>query len=323
MDVIIVGAGMAGLSAARELKKRGRSVLLLDKGRGVGGRMATRRLEGARFDTGAQFFSARSAPFRELLKEELLPNGTAQVWYRRKDEPYYRGEPSMTGVPKLLAQGLEIRSSTRVIDMEAGPKGWRLTVESADGPISGSSLLLTSPVPQTLDLLAPVASRVDQETLDLLESIVYDPALALLLLLEGASPVPEPGYHRPEGSEKLYWVADNHRKGISPEPAITVHATASYSRRRYDDAEEEVSEELLSAFRELYGDKSGWFVRALQLKKWRYARPSNPTPERSYLLTPDGKLPPAAVAGDAFGGPRVEGAFLSGLAAAELLDSVL
>ena len=80
MDVIIVGAGMAGLSAARELEKRGRSVALLDKGRGVGGRMANRRFEGARFDTGAQFFSVRSRPFRRLLEEELLPGESAAIW---------------------------------------------------------------------------------------------------------------------------------------------------------------------------------------------------------------------------------------------------
>lgn len=328
MDVVIVGAGMAGLSAARELQRRGRSVVILDKGRGIGGRMATRRFGGARFDTGAQFFSVRSRPFRELLKGELLPVGAAEIWYRKNDEPYYRGAPSMTAVPKLMAEGVEIRTSARVASVEAAARGWRLTLNGEEKPITGSSLLLTPPAPQTLELLSPVAERLDPEILDLLGSISYDPSLALLLLLEGGSPVPEPGYHRPAGSQTLYWIADNRKKGVSPEEAgaaVTIHATPSYSRRRYEEKEEEVVEELLGAFRELYGEESGggWSVRATQLKKWRYARPTNPTPERSYLLTADSKLPPAVVAGDAFGGPRVEGAFLSGLAAAELLDTVL
>lgn len=319
---------MAGLSAARELEKRGRSVALLDKGRGVGGRMANRRFEGARFDTGAQFFSVRSRPFRRLLEEELLPGGSAAIWYRKKDEAYYRGAPTMTGVPKHLAEGLDIRLSTRVVQMEPGAKEWRLISEGGEEPVAARSVLLTPPVPQTLDLLSPVASRLDQEMLDLFGRISYDPSLALLLLLEGESPVPEPGYHRPGESEKLYWVADNRQKGISPEDggaAVTVHGTPGFSRRRYDNPEEEVAEELLAAFEELYGSVPGrqWSVRAKQLKKWRYARPANPTPEGSYLLSSDRRVPPVAVAGDAFGGPRVEGAFLSGLAAAELLDSVL
>ncbi len=36
-DVLIIGAGMAGLIAAAELQRAGRRVL--DKGRGVGGRL--------------------------------------------------------------------------------------------------------------------------------------------------------------------------------------------------------------------------------------------------------------------------------------------
>lgn len=319
---------MAGLSAARELKRRGRSAVLLDKGRGVGGRMATRRFEGASFDTGAQFFSVRSGSFRRLLEEELVPRGSATVWYRSKDEPYYRGQPTMTGVPKHLAEGLDVRLATRVMEVEQGAKGWRLMAEGSEEPIQGASLLLTPPAPQTMDLLSPVAARLDPEMLDLLETISYAPSLALLLLLEGESPIPEPGYHRPGESQKLYWVADNRQKGVSPEnagTAITIHGTPGFSRRRYDDPEEEVAEELLAAFEELYGGESGggWSVRAWQLKKWRYARPAYPTPERSYLLSSDRRVPPVAVAGDAFGGPRVEGAFLSGLSAAELLDSVL
>jgi predicted NAD/FAD-dependent oxidoreductase len=46
-DVLVVGAGMAGLTAAAELQRAGRRVLVLDEGRGVGGRLASRRIGGA------------------------------------------------------------------------------------------------------------------------------------------------------------------------------------------------------------------------------------------------------------------------------------
>lgn len=58
-DVVIVGAGICGLMAAGQLVERGASVLLLDKGRTVGGRLATRRIEAGCADHGAQFFTAR------------------------------------------------------------------------------------------------------------------------------------------------------------------------------------------------------------------------------------------------------------------------
>lgn len=294
--------------------------------------MATRRFEGAVFDTGAQFFSVRSREFRDTLDTELLPAQKAMVWYERKNEPFYRGSPGMTAIPKSLSEDLEIRTSTRVSLVEPKKRAWQVEATGADGEtetFEGRSLLLTPPVPQTLELLSPVVPLLDQEVVDLLETIRYDPTLALLLLLEGESPIPDPGFGRPKGSRELYWIADNRRKGVSPEEAgaaITIHASAEFSKARYEDAEEEVAEALLRAFTAAYppGAKGpSWSVQEKQLKKWRYARPRNPTPERSYLLTGESRLPPAVVAGDAFGGPRVEGAYLSGLAAAELVDVTL
>ena len=70
-QVLIVGAGISGLMAARELKKNGYQVLVLDKGRGLGGRMATRRMGGARLDHGAQFMTARQPAFAAIIEEAL------------------------------------------------------------------------------------------------------------------------------------------------------------------------------------------------------------------------------------------------------------
>ena len=44
---------------------------VIEKGRGVGGRMATRRMEGARIDHGAQFFTTRDQRLKELNKAWL------------------------------------------------------------------------------------------------------------------------------------------------------------------------------------------------------------------------------------------------------------
>ena len=51
---VIVGAGIAGLLAARRLRTAGCDVLVLEKSRGFGGRMATKRVGAAVFDQGAQ-----------------------------------------------------------------------------------------------------------------------------------------------------------------------------------------------------------------------------------------------------------------------------
>ena len=67
--IVIVGAGIAGLLAAQTLKRAGKDVLVVDKGRGVGGRMATRRVGAGVIDHGAQFFTVRSERFGALVAE--------------------------------------------------------------------------------------------------------------------------------------------------------------------------------------------------------------------------------------------------------------
>ena len=155
MDVAIIGAGLAGLTAGRVLKGRGRSVAILDKGRGVGGRMATRRIGEARFDTGAQFFTARSGGFSEFIETTLLPAGAAELWYSRGEERYYRGDPAMTGPAKLLAAELNVSTSTKVSALEPGGSGWTVRLaaehERLGKTIESRAILATPPVPQTLD----------------------------------------------------------------------------------------------------------------------------------------------------------------------------
>ena len=57
-DVLVIGAGMAGVIAGAELSRAGARVLVLDKNRSVGGRLASGQIGEATFDHGAQFIMA-------------------------------------------------------------------------------------------------------------------------------------------------------------------------------------------------------------------------------------------------------------------------
>ena len=78
-DTLIIGSGLAGLSAANELAKNGSKIIVVDKGRGVGGRLASRRIGEAVFDHGAQFFTARSAPFKACVAKWIEADNLEKV----------------------------------------------------------------------------------------------------------------------------------------------------------------------------------------------------------------------------------------------------
>ena len=98
-----------------------------------------------------------------------------------------------------------------------------------------------------------------------------------------------------------------------PTVTVTIHAGPTYSRTHWETPPEVVAEELLLA-------AGQWFdrdaVQHWQLHRWRYSQPIEPFP--APFLRVD-QPAPLLFAGDAFGQPRVEGAFLSGYAAANAL----
>ena len=106
-DVLIIGTGMAATALASTLASKAR-VTLVEKSRGFGGRMATRRREGFEFDHGAQFFTARSTEFKQFLAQPV-ERDAIQEWQPRLTtleagrEPYKREwfEPHFVATPSM------------------------------------------------------------------------------------------------------------------------------------------------------------------------------------------------------------------------------
>ena len=320
---IIVGAGISGLLAASVLQREGWKVTVLDKSRGVGGRMATRRVSEGNFDHGAQFFTVRGERFAGLV-EGWLEAGVAAEWTRgfadadgqpnEDGHPRYRGAEGMISIPKHIARGLDVRTGETVVRVDGGDEGWEVACESSLRVV-GNALVLTAPVPQGLDLVSSGSYRLPDRVRRLLEAISYDPCLTLMVLLNGPTSVPEPGGIQIKG-EPLDWIGDNRRKGISEAAAVMVHAGPKWSRSHFEDDETEVIDSMIS----LSGDRLGTDLASAavetSLARWRYSWVTNPHPEPCLVVSDD---PPLLFCGDAFGQPKVEGAALAGLAAADRL----
>ena len=310
MRIIVVGAGLSGLMAAQSLTRTGHDVTVFDKGRGVGGRLATRRIGNSTLDHGAQFFTVRSEAFRTQV-DEWLAAGVVHEWCRGFDtedgHPRYAGTRGMSGIAKHLATALDVHTNTLVFSLERTDTGF--TVITDDGVAHPcDKVLLTAPIPQSFSLMFGGGIEMPDE----LRSIDYDRTLGLLAVLDSH----DHNVRTPGGmqfpDEVFSFIGDNSAKGISATPALTFHANPAWSAEHFDLELDEIHSRLLTLASPWLGNAQ---ILESQPKKWRFATPRSTWPE-AHWIDPSGTL---ALAGDAFAGPKMEGAALSGLSAAEAL----
>ncbi|NNE54095.1 MAG: FAD-dependent oxidoreductase [Sulfitobacter sp.] len=310
MRIVIIGAGVAGLSCARALSAAGRQVTVLDKGRGLGGRMATRRTaEGFHFDHGAQYISARSDDFHTLLSEGAKKGFIAE-WPLGKDHPRYVGTPGMTGLAKFLVEGLDVRRQQAVTTLEQTDRGWVL--DCADQSFEADIVVSTAPAPQTAALLGqghPLTAEIGLAT--------YDPCLTLMIALH--APLPEVPRILEEPDAPLAFIARNETKPQRPPtPAFTAHASPDWSLEHMELEKGEIANRMADLFCDRFGISHDRIAYRAG-HRWRYAQVSKPL-GRDFVVDNSGTL---YAGGDWCLGPRIEAAWTSGKAIAEdILEQV-
>jgi renalase len=343
VDVIVVGAGLAGLAAARDLSNAGRSVLVIEKSRGVGGRAATKRLDLkpdgiARADHGAQFFTTRSERFRTLIAQlcelgvvyewtrgfpKLGPNGLEQ---RGPGNPRFVCPTGINSLAKTFRDGLgnespvNLEYSATVSAIEKTSHGWTAVIENGQTR-HGRTLLVNTPAPQAHKLLE---AHLNQSSLEALSVVHFDPCWAVIAALEMR---PEPGWLGVEIDHPiLAWAALDHTKrGPDAPPVLVLHATPTWSLEHLEQAPEAVLETLLNAAQALLGDWVGKRLAAVA-HRWRYALPSVSFPgtflaQDNVVACGDWCAPTGGPLGR--GSPRIETALESGWASANHLNELL
>jgi renalase len=323
-DVVVIGAGLSGLVAASTLLDAGRDVLVIEKEDDVGGRLATRQIGDATLDHGAQFFTVRGDDFRRTV-DAAIAEGIVEIWCHgfETDDGYprYFCPNGMSALPMWLAESVRSRGGVittgkhiRAIEaIEAHDQGWQILVDT-EPAYRATDLIVTAPVPQTLSLMDEGGVFLDPELDETLRAITYKPTLALLVTLEKPSAVLAPGGIQRTEDDLFTFITDNHHKGVSEVPALTFHVNGRVSGARWNDNPAVVLAELLAKAKPWIGAAP---IVEIELHKWKFAGPYAPHPERYVIArTSPGSL---VLAGDAFGGPKVEGAFNSGRAAAEVL----
>ncbi len=305
-DFLIIGGGMAGLSAATALTPTGASITVIDKGRGPGGRMAARRIEVAgetlRFDHGAQYFTRRDPAFRETVNawEEA---GVAARWPVAGNDAWV-GTPGMNACVKAMADGLDVRWGVKAERVSRLGSQWH--VEAGGLSLTAATLLVAVPAEQAAALLAEVAP----ELAALAASVASAPCWAVMATF--AEPLSAPDIFRSDTAH-VSWAARNSAKpGRGGREAWVIHASAARSRELIDLPKDEVAAILLADFFAAAGITQ-IAPTHIDAHRWLYALPQA-------LRGEGARFDPAlrlGIAGDWLHSPRVEGAWLSGRALAQ------
>ena len=341
----IVGAGMAGLAAARHLTAAGQKVILVEKSAGIGGRVATRRVEGCILDHGAQVIKPDGSPLAEIMLHRLPTTDLVQVLAPIRAvghageilpaDPGYTAQRAfayrsgMTTLPKLLVAALpadlfELRLGTRIGTLEEDLDGFLLRDEQGKEIVHADRVVLTPPAPQAADLLA--AGRLQdtpltQTRIDALRSVPYHSCLTVLLGY--AAPMPPPPAYAllaADRTQPLLWLAFEQAKDPLRVPhggaALIAQLGPEISHALYSASDADVFDLTLRELRSRFGAtyaSPAWH----RVKRWRYSQPHG--------MVDFNTVNPAAsrlvICGDALRpeNGRVYQAYSSGLEAAEFL----
>lgn len=316
-DTAIIGAGLAGLSCAHELRTAGHAVHIFDKSRGVGGRMSTRREEAGVWDHGAQYFTARTPEFTAQVLR-WIADGVLTEWQPRlvvippstrgsaAGTRRYVGVPGMTAPARYLAASLPVQLQRTITALRRDGAAWQVhSTEHGWHQEHYANVVLAMPAPQAAALLQAVAPELSTYA----GAASMTPCWAAMLEYQSDPGLPFDAAFINQGP--LRWVARNTSKpGRGAKHCWVLHASEDWSAAHEEDSAGSVMHTLLEAFAEIGAPAP----TSARVHRWRYANiPDTDTTAPGMLWRADLGL---GLCGDWLHGGKVEGAWLSGRALA-------
>lgn len=343
-DAVIVGAGIAGLSCARRLQQTGYRVLVLEKSRGLGGRLATRRVDDQPVDHGCRFLQP-TVPLIAQLIQGLEGRQVLRPWQpvcysvandkhleAQLPDNFFVAPQGMTAVAKVLAEGLEIWRQRRVtglvckaIPEETAEQVWQLMVETSvsqpQESIQAKAIILAMPAPQALTLLQPIQLQVPSALVQSLKQVVFNPTISVMAGYE-TMPLPTDFVEENRGwsingnpKTPFTWVGlDSSKRTQAALPTVVIHSSAHFAESYLQSDELDLAgQALLQQTSECLKIKLThplW----MQIHRWRYATPVTTVPNEGLIS----EVPlPLACCGDWCGGTDAGAALESGWQTAE------
>lgn len=344
VDVAVIGAGLSGLTCARQLHQAGYSVVVLEKSRGLGGRVATRRLQNTCADHGLRYLENQGDLSHKFI-QSLHHAGILKVWTEQiytlstnnqlvanaQPHPRFIAPNGMTAIAKHWGLDITIWRSQLVTAIVPQPNGlWEValkpTGDEQQASVQARAIVVAIPAPQALMLLQPLETQgLPSDFLTQLSSVHFDPCLSAIATFSPAftAQVEELPWQAVEFSHdpSLAWVGvDSLKRSTAQAPIFVVQSNAEFARRWLD------SNDLTAAGQHLLSRAAQvllpWLAAptTLHVHRWRYGFAHTPL-TTTYLAE---NLPlPLVCCGDWCGGNNVESALHSGMDAAQVTEQRL
>ena len=238
--IVVIGAGVSGLLCGKRLAEAGHSVLILDKGRNIGGRLSTRRTDGAVFHHGASslpdFYSHKELPefgleiFKRAEKEKII---------QRKGNLF---EPinSVADFVNYCGANLNIQESCEAISLNVQKKTIGIQCRGRVYENTPYDILILSiPPHQAKTLINKQINEFD----GLLESVQMRSSAAALFSFD-LNPKPIKDKHF--SNEKIHIHVENNRFKCKQQLfCLTVHTREPFARKVVKTNKNEIKEILL------------------------------------------------------------------------------
>ncbi len=344
IEIAIIGAGIAGLTCAQQLQQAGKTVVLIDKSRGLGGRLATRRLAGTHADHGVCYLRAKDdyrsvhelSACAERLRQrfqhwidELVSAGILRVWTNGihhltaagelqpppKFAPCYAAPLGATSIAKYLGQDLEIIGNQLITSISPIANGWQLSSGDPRWSLTAAQVIVATPPAQAL---AITREAIDSTCLQQLSSVRFSRSITAIAIYPAsqqtaATTIQWRGVQSID-HPTLAWIGLDSSKQLTPtQPVLVIQSSAAFAEQHFDAPDLAViGQQLLAAASLIIQPLHA--PELVQVHRWGYAFAQNPL---SIQFLTARTASPLYFGGDWCGGNRVESAYRSGLALAD------
>lgn len=312
--IAVIGAGMTGMVCAQALRAAGYMPSVIDKGRGIGGRIATRRVEGGlQFDHGAQFMTVRSPELGNHLAT-METTGSAAQWRPRicadgevANDHWYVGTPAMNGLVKAFASDIDLNLRAEVSSISRRSSQWLVSFSDGQPDVLYDAVICTVPAPQTRSLLTSEPKLIDS-----IANVEMAPCWTLMFAFDAPQDFGFDVWQEPSENISLIARSSSRPERTQAPDCWIAHASPEWSQMNLELSNSQIASLMLDDLKQTMGPGASALIYHAT-HRWRFARTTQAL-GKPFIALDDHSL---YVGGDWCLGPRIECAYESGLAIAK------